>query len=343
MKKKTVKITGIIILIAALLFFIGMALFSNRISMNPPGTVGNTAGNLNNDGLFCEYNGTVYFSNSFDNGALYSMAPSETELRRLSGAGARNLLAGGNYLYYFQKGASGDPGFGYIRAIRSFNRCTLDGKNVTGLTQDTVVSAQLVDNYLYLLVSEQEGPRFKKLKIDKTEQTELATYEINPACASNGSIYYNGTTENHYLYRLDTATDIPQVIWEGNLWYPVLQGDYIYYMDVEHNYRLCRFSLSKKTSEVLTEDRVDCFNVGHGYIYYQKNGDSPQLMCMRENGSDAFALAQGNYTSINMTSQYVYFQEFGNESTLYHSPLGSGTYDVFTAAREAALTEQGDK
>ena len=47
------------ILIVALLLVVFAALvlanvFFGRIPMNDPGTVGNTAGNINNAGLFCE-------------------------------------------------------------------------------------------------------------------------------------------------------------------------------------------------------------------------------------------------------------------------------------------------
>ncbi len=45
------------------------------------------------------------------------------------------------------------------------------------------------------------------MKIDKSDKTELPTYEINPASAVNGTIYYNGTQDNHYLYAMNTATD----------------------------------------------------------------------------------------------------------------------------------------
>ena len=50
------------ILVICIFLFI-LAIFSDYIPMNPEGTVGNTAGNLNNGGLFCEYDGKVYFSN----------------------------------------------------------------------------------------------------------------------------------------------------------------------------------------------------------------------------------------------------------------------------------------
>lgn len=329
---------GIVIGVGAALVFItllAVLAFSKRVSMNPEGTVGNTAGNLNNGGLFCEYDGTVYFSNAYDGGSLYAMNPDETELRRLNTLKVCNLLAGGKYLYYFQTGSAVSSGFGQIQGMKSFDRCELNGKDSTALTKDVVTSAQLVDNYLYLLTATSSGPSFYKLKIDNTDKTELAALSINPACVQNGVIYYNGVESDHYLYALNTANDTVSEVWAGNLWYPILSGDYVYYMDVENNYRLCRYSLSQNVIEVLTNDRVDCFNVGSGFIYYQKNSNEPQLICMRADGTNAVVIAEGNYTHINMTSQYVYFQAFDDNTTIYHSYIGSGSCSSFTAAMEA--------
>ena len=338
--KKTIRIV-IAILIAVLVVVAGiLMMFSQRIVMNPPGTVGNTAGNLNNDGRFCEYDGTVYFYNSFNGGGLFAMDPNEANLRRMNQLEVRNILAGGNYLYYFHTGASTvTTGFGHAFGMRSFLRCKLDGSNSETMTTDVVITGQLVDNYLYLLTSQSAGPSFYKMKIDSSDPEILADYTINPACAENGIIYYNGTEENHYLYALDTATDVPEVIWKGNVWYPVLEGDYVYYLDVANDYRLCRYSRSQNVIEVLTQDRVDCFNVRNGFIYYQKNGEDAQLKFMRADGSDVQVLAEGNYTHINMTSQYVYFQEFGDDVSLYHAQIGSNYYEKFQAAEEAAARQ----
>ena len=336
--KKTYIITAILLVILfvvlALLF-----LFREQVTMNPPGTVGNTAGNLNNAGLFCEYNGTVYFSNSYDNSSLYSMTVDEQNLKKLNDIDVGNILAGGDYLYYFRSGASGDAGLGSVRAVKSFNRCELDGNNAVGLTRDVIVTGQLVDNYLYLLTANDAQPALLKLKIDKSESEMLTDYEINPACVDNGIIYYSGTQSDHYLYGLDTATDSKREIWKGNLWYPTVLDGYVYYMDVSENYRLCRYSLSQDVVEVLTNERVDCFNVGNGYIYYQTVGDAPALKCMYTDGSNSQTIAEGIYTHINMTSRYVYFQEFGNDATMYHAALGSGIYNTFDVARSAALAD----
>lgn len=328
-KKNSNGIIVIIIMVLVLILMFIASFFTDRITMNPDGTIGNTAGNLNNSGLFCEYDGTVYFSNAADNGRLYAMNPDESNVRKLSDLKVRNILAGGKYLYYFQLGAAGDSGIGNVIATKSFNRCDLNGKDVTGITKDTVVTAQLVDNYLYMLISEKSGPSFYKMKIDKSEKVELADYLINPACAVNGTIYYNGTETNHYLYGLDTTSDTSYEVWKGNIWYPIVDGDYVYYMDVAENYRLCRYSMSQDVIEVLTNDRVDCFNVGSGYIYFQTSGATPQLKCMRTNGSDVKVIAEGIYNNINMTSQYVYFQAYDDENSLYHAYIGTASYTAF--------------
>ena len=77
--------------------------------------------------------------------------------------------------------------------------------------------------------------------------------------------------------------------------------------------------------------------MGFGCIYYVTYGKETALNCMRVDGSIFQSIAQGIYTAINMTSQYVYFQEFGNEINMYHSYLGSSTYEEFIAARNAAM------
>ena len=323
-------VTGaaVLLLLAAALVY--LLLFHGKVASNPAGTVGNTAGNLNNSGLFCEYNGIVYFANPNDGNALYAMNPDESEPRKLYAMSVRNILAGGNYLYYFQIGASETTGIGSVTSTHSFNRCDLKGNNSVELTRDVIVNAQLVDDYLYLLASGKQHPQFFKMKIDKTGLVNLAAYNINPSCARNGVIYYNGMLEDHALYSLNTANDVSSLIANLNLWNPVLDGDYIYYMDVSANYRLSRYSLSDQTVERLTSERVDCFNVGSGYIYYQTNDAvSPQLKCMHTDGSNAFTVADGIYNNINMTSQYVYFQQFGVDGVLFHAPLGGNNYSFF--------------
>ena len=63
----------VIISITCVIFIVLIALFvlSSHIPLNDAATVGNTAGNLNNNGYFCEYDGRVYFANAYDGYSLY--------------------------------------------------------------------------------------------------------------------------------------------------------------------------------------------------------------------------------------------------------------------------------
>ena len=86
---------ALFILIPFLLFVLivgALAIVGDRIPDNPPETVGNTAGNLNNSGYFCEYDGTVYFANAYDNNTLYSMDPSEQNIKKLGNASVKISL-----------------------------------------------------------------------------------------------------------------------------------------------------------------------------------------------------------------------------------------------------------
>lgn len=332
-------ILGAILIFAAIIVY---TILSARIPMNPEGTVGNTAGNLNNRGLFCEYNGLVYFSNPYDNGALYSMTPDEENVTRLGATSVELINAGGKFLYYFQLDAGGSGGLGTARIRKGIYRSNLNGKKASSFTTDTAFAMQLVNNYLYYLVTDKNGPHFYKQKIDKSETVLLSDSQVNPACVRGNTIYYNGTENDHALYALNTTDDTVTPVWAGNIWNPILDGDYVYYMDVANNYRLCRYSLSANVIEVLTNDRIDSYNMAQGMIYYQKSSSTdPCLMRMGLDGSNPEVVAEGVYSDINITSRYVYFHPFENAAPTYRTPVtGPIQVQTFDAALNAALGKE---
>ncbi len=335
---KVILFVGILILVLGASLIISH--LGNKIPPNDISVTGNTGGNLNNGGLFCELDGKVYFSNNYDNGCLYSMNADESELTKLSTSSVSSINAAGKHLYYFMDSGQGGTGLGYIVRTLGVYRSDLSGKRTTCLVKDGCVTMQLCGDYIYYLrYNNKDFTKFHKIKTDKSEDILVSDLIINPAACHNGIIYYNGQAKDHYLYALDTRTDESTVVYKGNLWYPVYHENYIYYMDVSENYRLCRYSLTDNIVEVLTNDRVDTFNVGNSYIYYQKNDtSSPALMRMRLDGSGAETVAEGIYSHINLTSRYAYFNEFGDNVTIYRTPI-EGAVDVkeFTAALQAAI------
>lgn len=332
-------------LIIPLLLFAALfvsSILSKRVAKNPPGTVGNTAGNLNNGGLFCEDDGKVYFANAYDGNTLYVMNPDESEITKLSDVHVSSLNAGGSYLYYYQDSSAASENFASLFRINGLYRCKKNGKSSVCLKRVPVPSFSLSDNTIfYQSYSTENGTSLCRIDIDKQNEAEVADYIINPASIQDGAIYFGGTGRDHYLYRLDTATNAITPIYEGNVYNPIIQGDYVYYMDISSDYRLCRYSLSEQTAEVLTEDRLDFFNVAGDMIYYQKSDAAePALKRIRTDGSEEEVVAAGVYEHINITSAYVYFNAYDTPTPVYHTPVyGPAAVSVFSAAETAAAEQ----
>lgn len=326
-----------------LALLIVLIVLSTRIPLNDESTVGNTAGNLNNGGYFCEHDGRIYFANAYDNYSLYSMNPDETDIKKLHGGSSSYINAGGNYLYYVTVGNTDSGASNSFRGAYGIYRSKLNGKDVTGMDRCYVAAMQLCGNYLYYeKIDTKTSMSLEKIKIDKKDkQTVNPTAPINPNCYVDGTIYYNGTERDHYLYALNTSNDSASVVWQGNIWNPIYQDGYVYYMDVPNNYRLCRYSLYNDVVEILTNDRVDTFNVYESYIYYQTNSDtSPALKRMYIDGSYQEVVSPGIYQNINITSQYVYFNTFGAPTPVYKtSTFGGVNVTTFDAGMQAALKE----
>ncbi len=319
-----------------------LSVLSERVIMNDGEVSGNTPGNLNNGGLFCESDGVVYFSNAYDNGCLYSMNTDETKMKKLTKVSASYINADEHYLYFYLDSFNKGP----VKTQRTYGlfRSKLNGGGITCLKRNNITALQLCGNYIYYQLFDNDTSRkteLYKIKIDKTEEKKIADYIINPACHVNGIIYYNDAEFNHNLYALNTQNDVSTSVWDGSVWNPVYDNGYIYFMDVSHNYRLCRYSMSQNIMEVLTEDRVDYFNLYGSYIYYQKSSASePALMRMYTDGSNVETVAAGTYNNINITSQYVYFTEHSSEVPIYKTPTnGSVNVTTFDNANIAALKE----
>ncbi len=343
MKKWLVRI---LLIVAFLLLSGAMAAglyLKGRVAPNPPGTIGNTGGNLNNMGYFCESDGLVYFANAYDHGSIYSMTPDEQNLRKLVGTTASLILAGQEHLYYFQSGSGGNTGLGGVLQIHAFNRCRKNGKEAQGITRDYVHGAQLVDDHLFLLVTGPNTQELIRIGTDRKDQTLLAAYTLMPSSAAEGYIYFNGNQTDHSLYRMEAATGSTSQVADISMWYPTLDGDWIYFLDLEAEYGISRFNLRSGERELLVEDRVDAFNVGNGYIYYQTAHtvqEAPALKFISTEGGEATTLSEGTYTAINMTSRYVYFQEYGQTDICYRTGYGQTSFGPFTAARDAAAKAQ---
>lgn len=315
-----------VILLLALVFagLVAGSILLNRIPENPTGTVGNTGGNLYNNGLFCEDEGLVFFANPYDENTLYVMNSDESEVEKLTTVGVKSINAAGKYVYYYQDSVGGGSGLGYTVKTTGIYRMTKNGKDTECLKREPMLTMNLVDNNIYYQHFNKEGGlNLDKISIDKSSEGTALEGIMSPASAANSIIYYAHQEDNFLLYAFDTRTGMNSLLWNHKVYNPVYHTDgYIYFMDVENNYQLHRYNPSTGEDQTLTYDRVENFNVYDNCIYYQQfSQSSPALVRMSTDGYNAETIALGNFANINLTSNYAYFTEYGSTSPVYHQSL----------------------
>ena len=107
--------------------------YINRIRYNDGYVNGNTAGNLYNEGYFCEKDGIVYFANPADNYCLYSMNPDGTNIKKLEDQSVSYINVDDHYIYYCKlKGKSADS-FSFL-PVKKLVLTPLSASSATGRT-----------------------------------------------------------------------------------------------------------------------------------------------------------------------------------------------------------------
>lgn len=333
-----------IILIAAAVLLLGFAIIFTAYHSHSyniaEGEIGNTAGNLNNTGLFCEKEGIVFFANPYDDGNLYKMNADQSDIELVYTLKAKYINVGDDTVFFYGQPASVAKGLGSVVTKPGIYKVRSDGKKLKELTGITSQNMLLVGNNLYYQhYTSKESTTFHVMQLPGGKDKELLNYMINPDCYYDGKFYFNGMYDDHYLYSYDVSTGAVDTIWEGDCWFPVYDGNYVYYMDVYNDYRLCRYSIPQNTIEILSNERLDCFNVYEDVIYYQVSSErQPALKRMRTDGSEVVTIAEGVFNNINITSTYTYFYEYGKERVVFCTPTkGAINVTEFTAAKQAVV------
>lgn len=336
----------VILIISALILVLGGLLafqsFKDYLHRNPEDTVGNTAGNLNNGGYFCQIGDRVFFANGYDGGRLYVMNVDESDIKKISDSAVSYINADENYIYYFVNDMAAPSGVGgFTFQILGLYRSDYRGKKVQCLDKVNCGVVKLLGNTLYYQrYDDQSGKTLQSMNIQSRDSEAVLKFPANPAANYGTKIYYNGMEDDHYLYCYDTGNGSNSVVYDGNVWNPDVQGGYVYFMNVADDYTLCRYELATGDVQTLTEDRIDQFLVCGNYIFYQKNGENDAaLKVMNTDGSEPRIIAEGNYTGLSATSKFVYFAEFGIEAPVYKVSLENSSFQVMTfdGAREAAM------
>lgn len=331
------KLKKSLILIALLLATVGLVIYTYLKSItyyNDDTTYGSTAGNLYNGGLFCEQDGTIYFSNFNDDGSLYSMDSNGDNIEKISDDKPRYINADDHYLYYsrinYTKEANSQTVFTLFN--RGIYRINHDGSNLLRLYKDPSGLLSLYGNQIYYQhYNVESGTAFHQVDIDSKNDKKLSIDPITPASFYNGYLYYAGSTEEHYIHAMNVKTKETRIIYDANCYMPIATKDGIYYISLDDNYSICRIDFDGSNKTILVDEFCSTYNLSPdgNTLYYQVDGGSHNQLGKLDLATMASnTIMEGNFNNIHVTSNYIFFFEY-NKTTPYAYQPSNGDLRIF--------------
>ena len=305
-----------ILIIAALVI---VNYFQQRVPENPGNTLGNTSGNLQNGGLFCEHNGKIYFSNPEDEGRLYVMDEDLSVLDCLSDDTAMQINAAGNFLYYSRRNDTRDKDNGSIFVFKNVGlyRMTLEGKRPKTIYDNAVGYSLLSGNHLfYQHYSDEKRTECYRTNITGKESAKIHNDLILPAVSRDNRIFYTGVSEDHFIHSMNYDGGDDKVIFEGNCANLISGDDKFYFLDLDNDYGISCVNADGSGYTQLVSEFVSSFNLSADgrTLYYQVDGGSHNGIYSFDLDTETQTLiARGDYNSIHTTSQYVFYKDFHTE------------------------------
>lgn len=320
MKKKLILAIILILIVAS-----GAAAFiftRPKFQYNDENATGNTTGNLNNGGLFCEYDGRIYFANPYDNNKLYSMNSDCSDAKKLNDDSVASINVHGNYIYYaLNKYFPGTIGVIFRGQLSGVYRCNLDGKKRSALFEGLSGVINLSGNHLYYEnFTSISSISLHRINIDGKEDLAVSETECNPASIFEHNIYFSKSGNVQDIFVLNTKTDTVSSIYTGTTMLTDMRGEYMYYIDLKKNNSLMRLKTSTKTVEMLSEGKCYNYSIYENKIFFTKEGTDSGLYRMNLDGSQKEKVASGEFANFFCTSNYTFFQFYNSQGTLYRVP-----------------------
>lgn len=330
MNKRILAILIAVIVISGIVAGVAVSKYLSRIPENPADTIGNTSGNLNNKGLFCESDGYIYFANLSDNHYLYRMGTDCSNPEKVIDVPVAYINSAGDYLYFYFDDPGGTKFMGVAGRMSGIFRLKKGETDFVCLDKCTSGVLNLIGNTLfYEHYDNTNGMQLYHSSLDGKDKGLSVDEIINPACVINGDIYYSEQDSQKLKLFRPGATQ-GTIIADYAMYNPVVDGSDLYFMNMNDDYKLYRYSLSEGKLTKVTDERIDTFNVYGSVIFYQRNRD-PALIRVNTDGSNPVIVASGNFENINCTSTYTFFSPFKEEAIyVTYTFGGNGQASRFT-------------
>ncbi len=333
------KIPYIILSVVFIGLFLSLIILStlNQMTRQNDGTVlGNTAGNLYNGGLFCEYDGIIYFANHNDDNSLYRMNAADcSDIEKLHHDRVCYLNADENYLYYSRMNHQKEEGSASIFTLFNTGLYRVNRSNAKNLqsilTKPCGLTLLYGNELFYQHYEEGEGLSLHRVGTDGENNIELSSEALLPACVVDGVFYYSGVNKDHDLHVLNPDTGETSTLLERSTYLPIVREEGIYFMTLG-DYAIHRYDLATATTMKLVSEPCATYNISNDgrYLYYQVDRTDNNRICVLDlETMTSTTILEGDYSQIHVTSNYVFFTDFMETTVYAYATDNSGMLSMF--------------
>ncbi len=270
---------------------------------------GNTKGNIQEAGLICENNGTLYYSD-LNNNYIYKTDMKDGEKIQLNSQTSYEINVMGDHIYYI----NGETG-----SIYKMKTDGTENERIFDKRADKLITTK--DHLFFRVLSETAPSRLYRSDLNG-ENVKLLVDGMEDYVVNGNKIYY--TDNNGFLYEADI--DGRHVIKLSDVKAADINysGGNIYFGNMDDGFKLYCMSIDSEEAELLVDKECRNINLNGDCIYFRNQSDGGSLWRTDLDGN-AEAIAEGSITHINVFGQYVLF---------YRATENSGYFVYDTVSRE---------
>lgn len=270
-----------------------------------PNGVGNTSGNILNNGFVAQTGSWIYYQNTGDNGYLYKLNSSTGDKVRLNTDVTERINVLGNIIIY-QNMSDSDHVY----------RINTDGSGRALVSSDKTDTLTVVNGWMFYR-NNSDGGYLYKMRTDGSDRTRLNSdnsYAINVA---GDYVYYSHDGGGFYIYRIGKdGSGRTRLNDDGSYDLNVYNG-WIYYTNVSNNSTLYKINIDGTGRSQIDTDQGFGKNVNDGWIYYTNWSDGYHLYKMKLDGSSKTKLTSVVSYSPCVISDWVYYVNASDSRALY--------------------------
>lgn len=252
-----------------------------------------------NSGLAVQMGSTIYYVNTNDRYALYSMKTDGSENQKVLSSSIGEMVTDGNNLYAFV-----NDEYRYVWNIDPEN-------GSEELVIDTAVGEMEYTNSYLIYTNLNENRSLYSLYLSdtnvSTRLTELPAFDV---CSDGKQVYFRyGRDGDYALCSVPlTGGDVTSLLPGKQLLDLVYYQGKLYY--VEENGDFCSVNPDGTEDRVISSQIAGSFVIFQDEVYFIYNGETEEqngsLCRMKLDGSDFEVLAQGAYSSLSVVEGRVF-------------------------------------